>query len=558
MAVTKMELERLQQVFNQLKAMRAPYDKVWKYIARYIDPWYGAMDMDAQPGPNALPSGKDQFDSTVGYYSRVFSTGLQGYTCSSQSDFFELSPEEDRDDSDSKDLKKVLQARTRKMYKVFASSGFYNALPNFFKSFGDLSTGIIMFGVNRLGKIYYEFVPNYRCLLMKDSTTGKVDTLFRVIWLNRYEAIKLYGKEKLPKEIIDNSIDPVKKYRFIQLICPRDRFELSVDNGFRYIELVWYPGGDGDVVFEGGSDFLRFAACAFADGEDETGWGVGSPGMRQYMTSHSLHNMLRDQMNASQLLSAPPLKKTPNVHATIRPGSFIDIPPGGDIAPLQMGQDLSWTNVTRQDLRQLAKADYFVDYFLMLSQYSGQVNTATLAQGLQNEQLKMMTYFLDSLKNSFFEPLIDWTWNTMGQLGMFNDGYEISYRDLQVDFVSPLYRLQRQAVTLDPTTQAMTAILPYVQIDPSLISYIDFGGYVEAVSEGTNADARVIRSREEAEKMIQTKARMEEQNAMRQQAIAQQDADTRSYEATLKAPEQGSAAQDDRSGSGKYSNLMLR
>lgn len=280
--------------------------------------------------------------------------------------------------------------------------------------------------------------------------------------------------------------------------------------------------------------------------------------MRQYQTSRTLHSMLRDQLNASQLESAPPMKKTTNVHAVIKPGAFIDIPPGGDIAPLGMGMDLSWTNATRQDLRQLAKADYFVDYFLMLSQYTGQVNTATLAQGLQNEQIKMMTFFLDSLKNSFFEPLIDWTWNTMGALGMFNDGYDISYKALQVDFVSPLYRLQKQAVTLDPTIQAMNAILPYLQLDPSLISYIDLGGYVEAVCEGTNADARVIRSKEEAMKLMQAKAQQDAEIARRQQDIQQQDADTRSYEATLKAPEQGSAADGGQNNANRYAGLMLR
>lgn len=556
MAVTKEELGRLQQVFNQLKALRQPYTRVWKQIARYIDPWYGDMDMDSEPGPNPLPSKTDLYDSTVGYYSKTFATGLQGYTCSSQSAFFELEPEEGVKAKGNEDFRKVLQARTRKMYKVFSGAGFYNSLHKFFKSFGDLGTAIMMFGIDRNGKIYYEYVPNYKCLLMKDGTTGKVDTLFRVIWLTRYEALKLYGEDKLPKDIRDNRIDPTKKYKFIQLICPRDRFELSVDNDFKYLELVWYPGEE-KTVFEGGADQLRFAACPFAEGEDESGWGVGSPGMRQYQTAHSLQNMMRDQLNASQLLAAPPIKKTEGLNAQIKPGGFINVPPGGDIAPMPLGQDISWTNAARQDLRQIAKADYFVDYFLMLSQYSGQVNTATLAEGLQNEQLKMMTFFLDSLKNAFFEPLIDWTWNTMGQMGMFDDGFNIDYKRLQVDFVSPLYRLQRQAVTLEPTVQAMQAILPYVQIDQKLLSYIDFGGYVEAVAEGTNADARVIRSKDEAMKMMQAQEQQQAELARQQQAIQQQDADTRSYEATLKAPEQGSAAQSD-SSANKYANLRLR
>ena len=554
MAVTKEELGKVQQVYNQLKTMREPYTKIWRKVARWVDPWYGDMDMEADPTPNPLPTKTDLFDSTVGYYSQVFATGLQGYTCSSQSAFFELTPER-TDGSDDNSLVEVLQARTRKMYKVFAGSGFYSALHMFFKSFGDLGTGIMLFGVNQDQKIYYEYVPNYLCLLMKDSTRGICDTLFRTFWLTKYEAIRMYGEENLPSEIRNNKTDPVKRYRFIQLICPRDRFELSVDNEFRYIELVWYANDTEKAVFEGGSDFLRFAACPFSEGMDGTGWGTGAPGMRQFSSSHSLNNMLRDQMNASQLLASPTIKKTEGVHAEIKPGGFINVPVGGDIAPLQLGQDLSWTNVTRQDIRQIAKADYFVDFFLMLSQYSGNVNTATLAQGLQNEQLKMMTFFLDTLKNRFFEPVIDWTWNTMGALGMFNDQYDIDFKTLQVDYVSPLYRLQRQAVTLEPTLMAMNSILPYVQIDQSLMSYIDFGGYVEAVREGTNADARVIRNKKEALAMMQQQIRMQQEAQKAQQAIAQQDADTRSYEATLKAPEEGSVAR--KAAANDYSGLTL-
>ena len=549
MAVTKKELAMLMQTYKQLRAMREPYLVLWKKVSRWIDPWYGNMDMDSNPGVNPLPAKTDLYDSTVGWYSQVFSTGLQGYTCSSQSAFFELTTErQDGSEDEEQGIAKILQARTRKMYKVLASSGFYSAIHNFFKSFGDLGTGIMMFGVNADNKIYYEYVPNYTCIIMEDKTINRVDTLFRTIWMTKYETKKSFNlkDDELPEAMKEDRNDPTKKYKFIQLICPRDRFELSLSNEYRYVELVWLEESPEKTIFEGGSDYLRFAVCPFAKGFDGTGWGIGAPGLRQFSSSHTLQNMSRDQMNASQLLSAPPMKKTDNVHAEIRPGGFITIPPGGDIAPLQLGADLSWTNAMRLDLRNLAKADYFVDYFLMLSQYSGNVNTATLAQGLQNEQLKMMTFFLDNLKETFFEPVIDWTWNTMGKLGLFNEeGVDISYDKLQVDYISPLYRLQKQAVSLEPTINAMNIILPYIQIDPTLINYIDFSGYVQAVSEGTGADARVIRNKAEAEKLIMAQAEAERQKSEAEQRIKQQEADTRSYEATQKAPEQGSLAQEE-------------
>ena len=56
MAVTKEELGKVQQVYNQLKTMREPYTKIWRKVARWVDPWYGDMDMEADPTPNPLPT----------------------------------------------------------------------------------------------------------------------------------------------------------------------------------------------------------------------------------------------------------------------------------------------------------------------------------------------------------------------------------------------------------------------------------------------------------------------------------------------------------------------
>lgn len=536
--IKKEELEKIRETYGTLKNQREPYLQVWRKISEWIDPYYGEMNEDEEPTSNPLPNNKNIYDNTISYYSTVFSTGLEGYTCSSQSAFFELAPEDKNKNQDDHVISRILQERSRKMYSTLAQCGFYSQLHRFFKSFGDLGTAIMLFGVNRDGAIYYENVPIYQCCIIEDKTKNVIDTLFRSIYLTKYEAEKLYGKENLPERFIEGKDNGVKKYQFIQLICPRDRFETSSSLGTKYIELVWMSDYPDMVVSESGSDYLRFAVCPFSEGE--CGWGVGSPGQREYNTSRTLSSLTRDQLNASQLLSSPPIKKTEGFHVDIKPGGFITVPPGGDLAPLSLGSDLSWTQNVKQDLRALAKSDYFVDYFLMLSQYSGNINTATLAEGLQNEQVKMMTFFLDTLKNRFFEPVIDWTYNTMGKMGMFDDGYELSYKELQVDYVSPLYRLQKQAVSLAPTSSAMNLILPFVQLNPDLLAYVDFNGYIETIREGTGADVRVVRSKEEAEKIINEEREAERKQQEIENRAQEQRLANETYQAGSKKAESGS------------------
>lgn len=548
-------------VMKQQRALREPYLRLWKMIAKWIDPLqYGRMDAESPPTTADMVSTK-LMDTTISYYSQVFAMGLQGYTCSSQSAFFGLQPEDPEMWTEERgtEITKILQSRARKMYRMLARSNFYRCLNGFFKSFGDLGTAIMFFGTDDKGNIYFENVPVYQCVTIENRLTKQVDTLFRTLWLTRYEIQKMYGltEDELPKvmKTADARKDYQKQYRVYQLFCPRDRFEMDLSTGFAHVSIAWVEGEEDRPIFEGGTDFQPFCVCAFGRSSDGTGLGCNSPGMRQVRGSKALQKILMDQLSAADLMSAPPIKKTENVQANIMPGGFVTIPPGGDIAPLQMGADLSWTEANAQKIARIAKADYFVDFFLMLSQYSGQVNTATLAQGLQNEQVKMMTFFLDVLKSDFFEPIIDWLYNTMGRSHAFDDREEIPYTALQVDYVSPLFRIQRQAVTIEPTSTAMQQILPYIQVDPTLTAYIDFHQYAVAVAEATGADTRIIRSEEEARAIIEAQQKAEQEARQREMDIKQQDADTKTMLAAKTASEPGSEASERKS---PYAGLTLR
>lgn len=557
--IKKDTIIKLERIRDAQKNRDSIYRSAWKKVAQYIDPWYGSMDMDNAPTPSDAPIKNEIYDSTILSYSNIFAMGLQGYVCSSQSSFFSLAPEKSYNMSDAQNtqLKEVLQSRTRKMYQIFSQRGFYNPLYSFFKSFGDLSTAIMFFNITRDDKITFEQVPNYQCVPLYNKTEGLCDTIFRSLWLSRYEAGKLFGEDNLPSYMKGNDIDESESCQFWELLCPRDRFGFDIESkgDWEHLDIIW-DAKELKVVFEGGSTKQRFCLCPFSKIDDGTAWGVGGPGLRQFNNALCLQRMNKDLLTASQYAASPAIMKSSGFSAKIAPAAFIDIPAGASMAPLQLGQDLSWTAQAISDRRLLAKSDYFVDYFLMLSQYSGNVNTATLAQGLQNEQLKMMTHFLDSLRTGFFEPVIDWTWNAMGELGYFDDGYSIDYKSLQVDFISPLFILQKQAVSLEPTTTVMNNILPFLNIDPSLVSYIDFSNYIAVLRDATNADVRIIRDKEKAEAMIQEQQRTQAEIQAKQQAIAQQEADTREYEAATKAPEQGSVA--EKLQENKYSNLKFK
>ena len=240
------------------------------------------------------------------------------------------------------------------------------------------------------------------------------------------------------------------------------------------------------------------------------------------------------------------------------------MPAGQDVEPMQLVQDVSWTNELRAEMRAIAKQVYYVDFFLMLSQYQGNVNTATLAQGLQNEQVLMMSDFLDSLLDEFFSPIVLWIYGVMQDEGLFTgDAAGEIGTEIRIKMVSTLYRLQQQQ-ELQPTQQAMNMILPFVQMDPQqLLPFIDLQEYFETVRDKTDADMKIIRSREDVERIQTASAEAKAAALKKEQDIAQQDADARTISALSNAErnQQMAAGGDGNSSeqnANRFSGLTLR
>ena len=557
----KKKLTELTEAFKALKDIRYTHEQDWKQVVQWVTPRGGTFDPDTEPRfRNRDQRQHKLFDKTVYSYSIIFARGLKGYVCSSGSHFFSLNPKFSRDRNDK--VKAMLQAREDQMYDAMATSTFYKATETLFKSYGNFGTAIMLMGYDReTGDFIFKELPLGDCYLSRNRVTGEIDTLFHVEWLTRAEAIDLYGEDKL-SDTIRNCKDYAKSFRFIQLYCPRTAFDLNKEEGipdYRYIELAWEDGRD-EVCYISGTDRKRFAAPVFSEDPDGGAYGVDYPGYVLTSTSQIIQRATTDQMNASQLMTNPPLKKTEGLTARIRPGGFIDIPAGQDINPMQIVQDVSWTNQMREDQRLLAKQVYYVDFFLMLSQYSGNVDTATLAQGLQNEQVKMMSSFLDCLLTDFFEPVIQYVYSTMEEEGLFTGDAEGDSEDVSVKMVSELYRLQEQ-LDLQPTQTFISGLLPLSQVDPQVTAYIDAAGYAEVLREKSNADIRVARNREQAQKILAAQAEAQAAAVKREQDAEQQKADASMISAMAGAAKdagEAAGAEGQSGGQGRFSGLRLR
>ena len=100
-------------------------------------------------------------------------------------------------------------------------------------------------------------------------------------------------------------------------------------------------------------------------------------------------------------------------------------------------------------------------------------------------------------------------------------------------------------------------------MDPEqLLPYINFQKFFEVVRNKTNADMRIIRDEEEVEEMQAAMANAKAAATKKEQDIAQQDADTRTFSALANAENsrqqaQGSEGQNPPQQQSRYSGLTF-
>ena len=94
----------------------------------------------------------------------------------------------------------------------------------------------------------------------------------------------------------------------------------------------------------------------------------------------------------------------------------------------------------------------------------------------------------------------------------------------------------QQRQELQPTQDAMNMLLPVINMDPdNLMPYIDFQEYCEEVRDKTYANMKIIRSRKDVEDSQKKLADAKAAAVKKEQDLAQQDADTKTFAALANA-----------------------
>ena len=208
------------------------------------------------------------------------------------------------------------------------------------------------------------------------------------------------------------------------------------------------------------------------------------------------------------------------------------------VQPIDVGADLSAGYQEILDTREIIEKHFFVDYFLMLARRDVEM-TATEVIERQQEQSIMLGPFISIMYTEAYDSIIDRTWQLCWDHGKLPPPPAILYQFLDpskpeffdVEYHGPI--AQAQKILFKSPKRKLDAILPYVQMFPGWMDFIDADELFKKFADAH--DFTSLRSESEVKKI--RLQRQERQQAQEQAAMLESSA--RAAKDAAKADTQG-------------------
>lgn len=511
---------------------------VFRDITDYINPAMTAQDCETDPvkSGKSPDTGKYRYDTSAPRFSSLSADGIEGYAFGRQNPWFRLNLEDE--DPSARQNQRYLQDVEKQMYRQLNRSPFYDEGRLFVRSLLDFGTAIMHRDSNVAEGIpIYRTLNIYRCII-GNNRYGEVDILIRDYFLTPQEAVAEFEYDRLPRDVQDAfTRNNTQRSRYSEYILPAGRFDLDmkgVQKPFLSIHIVEgkYPTDLRVDGYEGKPFFCSRFTRPYGPGA----WGEDSPGMTMLSTIKELNEAVRNRRKISQKKANPPIKATEGMYGRIqnKPDGVTLVPAGNDYTYMNTNADLSALDQDIIDWRQQINEAYHTDFFLTLTQNIDRIKTATEAQGIQGEKAAILSAFFGRMGFEFHEPVLEDLFASEVMAGRIPPPpRHLQGRELKIDYISPLYQMQRRYLVLNSTKQAMQEIFTAAKMQaelglrPDAIDNIDFDSYVQNIVDTYNMDERVVRDEIDVQRMrigrSQQEAQMQQLNAAKIKADMQND-----------------------------------
>lgn len=507
--------------YSTLQTQRSSWESHWQEIADYIVPRKADITKKRTSGDKRSEL---IFDGTAIHAAELMAASLHGMLTNAATPWFSLRYEEDELNGDD-ESKEWLEGATDVMYQHLARSNFQEQIHELYSDLVTFGTGVIFVESEKNKGLRFSTRHIAECYVSEDED-GRVDTVFRKYKTTARAAVRQFGEQQVTQRIEKiNSTDPYAEIELLHVVMPRDDYDARKKNTKNMPYASIYIDAEEKQIL-GESGYQEFAYCVprFLKGSFELGYGR-SPSMTALSDTKMINKMSEAVIRAAQLQIHPPLMVPDDgFMAPVRttPGgiNFYRSGTRDRIEPLQIGSNNPIGEMQLEQRRTAIRAAFYVDQ-LILGQ--GPQMTATEVIQRTEEKMRLLGPVLGRLQAELLQPLISRCFAILSRQKKFAPAPEsLRNGDIDIEYVSPLAKAQRSG-DVQAVMQMFEFLGPLMNLDPSIVDYLDMDGLAKHVIKVTGTPAVVVRGEGEVAELREQRAaqQAQQQEMMQMQQLAQ-------------------------------------
>ena len=498
---------------DKLAVQRSTWEHHWQEVAEYVVPRKADVTKQRSSGDKRM---EQIYDGTAIHAAEMLSASLHGMLTNPSMQWFDLAYlDEDLNTDD--EAKEYLEAVTEIMQREFQRSNFAEQIHELYSDLVTFGTGVMMidaapeaqgvrFGARHISECY-----------LSEDQFGRVDTVFRKFKMPVRSVAMMFGAENLGEKMQRKlKRDPYEEVTLVHIVMPRTERDVQrIDANNKPFASIYIDPGEKIIIREGGYDEFPYVCPRWLKSSFEQNYGR-SPAMTSLPDAKMINAMSRVTIMAAQKQVDPPLMVPDDgfmLPIRTTPGG-LNFYRGGTrdrIEPLQIGANNPLGLNLEEQRRTAIRAAFYVDQ-LVLGQ--GPQMTATEVVQRTEEKMRLLGPVLGRLQAELLQPMIERVFAVLNRQNRLPAAPEfLNDRDLDIEYVSPLAKAQRQS-DVQGIMRLFELLSPLAGIDPGVFDHLDTDGLVRYMLHTLSIPARVTKGEGE---IMRERSQRQEQAAMQQQ-----------------------------------------
>lgn len=498
---------------DKLAVQRSTWEHHWQEVAEYVVPRKADVTKQRSAGDKRM---EQIYDGTAIHAAEMLSASLHGMLTNPSMQWFDLAYLDEALNTDD-EAKEYLEAVTEIMQREFQRSNFAEQIHELYSDLVTFGTGVMMidaapeeqgvrFGTRHISECY-----------LSEDQFGRVDTVFRKFKMPVRSVAMMFGAENLGDKM-QRKLEraPYEEVTLVHIVMPRTERDVQrIDANNKPFASIYIDPGEKIIIREGGYDEFPYVCPRWLKSSFEQNYGR-SPAMTSLPDAKMINAMSRVTITAAQKQVDPPLMVPDDgfmLPIRTTPGG-LNFYRGGTrdrIEPLQIGANNPLGLNLEEQRRTAIRAAFYVDQ-LVLGQ--GPQMTATEVVQRTEEKMRLLGPVLGRLQAELLQPMIERVFAVLNRQNKLPAAPEfLNDRDLDIEYVSPLAKAQRQS-DVQGIVRLFELLSPLAGIDPTVFDHLDTDGLVRYMLHTLSIPARVTKGEGE---IMRERSQRQEQAAMQQE-----------------------------------------